>query len=36
MFDNAGTFTIFRDISIGEIEKSSVCLSYVDCRRENE
>lgn len=36
LFDNAGTFTIFRDISIWEIEKSSVCLSYVDCKRENE
>ncbi len=36
MFDNAGTFVIYRDISIWEIEKSSTCLSLVDCKRWNE
>ncbi|HRX64256.1 MAG TPA: hypothetical protein P5060_04080, partial [Candidatus Absconditabacterales bacterium] len=35
LFDNAGKFVIFRDVSIGEIEESSTCLSFVDCKREN-
>ncbi len=36
MFDNAGTFVLYRDISIWEIEDSSTCLSLVDCKRWNE
>ena len=36
IFDNAGTFVLYRDISIWEIEDSSTCLSLVDCKKWNE
>jgi PKD repeat protein len=36
LFENAGKFVLFRDVSLWEIEKSSTCLSFVDCKRENE
>lgn len=34
--ENAWKFVLFRDISLWEIEKSSTCLSFVDCKKENE
>lgn len=36
LYENAWKFVLFRDVSLWEIEKSSTCLSLVDCKRENE
>lgn len=34
--ESAWKFVLFRDVSLWEIEKSSTCLSLVDCKKENE
>ncbi len=36
MTENAWKLVLFRDVSLWEIEKSSSCLSLVDCKKENE
>ena len=34
--ENVWKFVLFRNVSLGEIEKSTTCLSIVDCKKENE
>ena len=35
MFTSAWKFVLFRDVSLWNIEKSTTCLSYVDCLKDN-
>ncbi|HPC34694.1 MAG TPA: hypothetical protein PLP73_03440, partial [Candidatus Absconditabacterales bacterium] len=34
--ESAGKFVLFRDVSLGEIEKSTTCLSFVDCQTNKD
>jgi len=34
--ESAWKFVLFRDVSLWEIEKSSTCLSLIDCKKEND